>query len=76
MVLSQVYRLTGIGIAVGLIIALQVTPLIRSMLFGVEPIDGLTLVASVAVMAAVALIAGSVPAIRASRVDPLKSLSP
>lgn len=76
MVLSQVYRLTGIGIIVGLIIALQVTPLIRSMLFGVEPIDAVTLVASVAVMAAVALIAGSVPAIRASRVDPLQSLSP
>jgi predicted permease len=76
MVLSQVVRLTVIGLAIGLLLAWRVSPVVDSMLFGVEPGDGRTMVIAAALMAVVALVAGFMPAWKASRVDPLKSLAP
>lgn len=75
MILRQVLLLTLFGLVAGLVMAFLLGPLIRNMLFGVEPTDVSTLVLSALVMVGVALVAGSVPAYRASRVDPLKSLS-
>lgn len=76
MIMRQVLLLTGIGLGLGILVSLQVGPVVRSMLFGVEPDDGLTIFLASAIMAGVALLAGSIPAVRASRVDPLESLSP
>lgn len=73
LVLGQVARLTAVGLAVGLLLAYQVGPAVRSLLFGVEPDDGLTLLLTAVAMATVSLIAGAIPALRASRVDPLES---
>lgn len=74
MVLKEVAVLAGIGIAIGLPVALSLTRLVRTQLFGLTPNDPLTLGAAMAVLFLVALLAGYVPAWRASRVDPLVAL--
>jgi predicted lysophospholipase L1 biosynthesis ABC-type transport system permease subunit len=60
----------GIGLAVGLGVAVVATRWLGSMLFGVEPLDPVTLGGAAIAFAAVALIAASAPARRATRVDP------
>jgi putative ABC transport system permease protein len=47
---------------------------IATLLYGLEPRDPATLISSAAVLAAVGALAGSVPAYRASRVDPAEVL--
>ena len=74
MVLREVALLAGIGIAIGLPVALSLYRLVSTQLFGLTPTDPLTMGASVAVLFLVALLAGYLPARRASRVDPLVAL--
>lgn len=74
LVLRQVVIITGSGLAVGIHAALALTPLVRSFLYGVEPADPLSLAAAAVIMAAVAGVAGFLPARRASRFDPLIAL--
>jgi predicted permease len=59
------------GIAVGVAGAFATTRLLRSFLFEIRPSDPVTFVAVALVLAAVAVIASVVPAMRATRVDPL-----
>jgi predicted permease len=74
MVLRQVVVLMTAGLAIGIPAAIAATKLVRSLLFGLEPGDPFTLIAAAAIMAAVALLAGYLPARRASRMDPLVAL--
>jgi len=74
MVLREVALLAGIGIAIGLPVALSLARLVSTQLFGLTPTDPLTMGASMAVLFLVALLAGYLPARRASRVDPLVAL--
>ena len=74
MVVGQGLRHAVLGVAVGLAGALTATRLLRSMLFGIEPNDPLTLVGVAAVLATVALVASYIPARRATRVDPMVAL--
>jgi predicted permease len=74
MVLKESLLLVGVGIALGLPIALAATRLVKSLLFGLTPTDPATLFGSTLVMAAVAAMAGYLPARRAARVDPLVAL--
>ena len=76
MVLGQVARLTLVGLAVGLLVAWRVSPVVDSMLFGIEPGDTGIMALAAVLMSSVALAAGLVPAWKAARVDPLKSLAP
>lgn len=76
LVLKQAILLTTIGLAVGLFVAFQVGPIVESMLFGVASTDTNTMGLAATLMFLVALIAGGIPAYRASRVDPLVSLQP
>ncbi len=76
LVLIQVLRLTLLGLAIGVVLAWQVSPVVDSMLFGIDPGDPKTMLSAALLMAAVALAAGFLPAWRASRVDPLRSLAP
>ncbi len=77
-VLSHVLRdgapLVGIGLAVGLAGALAVSRTLESMLFGVESRDPAVFAAVPLVLAAVALAAMLVPARRATRLDPVRTL--
>jgi putative ABC transport system permease protein len=63
-----------IGGIVGMLAALAATRAIRTMLFGVTPLDAVSFAAAPAILAAVALLACYVPARRATRVDPLVAL--
>jgi putative ABC transport system permease protein len=74
MVLSQGLWLAGFGILLGVGLSLAFTRLLQSLLFEVKPIDPLTLVASSLFLAAVTLFASLIPALRASRVDPMVAL--
>lgn len=66
--------LAAIGLAAGLAVALYSSRLMQSLLFGVTPSDPLTFVGVAAAFLVVALIAVSVPAMRAVRVDPMTCL--
>ena len=73
-VLGQAAALTGIGIGVGLVGAFGLSRLLDSMLFGVSVTDPV-IFGSVAVgLGVIAIVAGYVPARRATRVDPMQAL--
>lgn len=77
-VLKQVLRegaqLAALGLALGLVGSLAAARLIATLLFGVKPTDPLTFAAVAVVRASVALAACYIPALRATRVDPLSAL--
>jgi predicted permease len=73
-VLGRTLLLAGAGIGIGLAAALAATRLLRSMLFGVSPVDPATIAGMVVILVAVATLSGIVPARRATRVDPLEAL--
>jgi predicted permease len=74
MVLSDVGRMAGAGIAFGAGLWLVLAQYVESQLYGVEPRDMVTLAGAAVVLGAVALAAGWAPARRASRVDPMQAL--
>jgi len=74
MVVVQGMRLAIAGVVVGLAAALGLSRLIASVLYGVEAWDPLVFLAAPALLALVALAAASIPARRASRVDPIEAL--
>jgi putative ABC transport system permease protein len=73
-VLGQGVRLTAIGLAVGVGLALMFSRSLAGLLFGITATDAATFAAVVALLAAVAMLAMWLPARRASRVDPLVAL--
>jgi ABC-type antimicrobial peptide transport system permease subunit len=74
LVLGQVMRLTAIGLAAGVVGAVIATRLLRSMLFEVKPGDPATYIGMICLIAAIALLAGYLPARRAARIEPLEAL--
>jgi ABC-type antimicrobial peptide transport system permease subunit len=74
MVMKEVLVLVAMGVGVGLPAALALTRLVRSQLFGIAPNDPSTLVMAAIGLAVVACAAGYIPALRASRVDPILAL--
>ena len=74
MVMRDVLILVGIGIGVGVPVALALTSVVRSQLYGLTGHDPMTLVFATVGLAFVALAAGYIPAIRASRLDPMRAL--
>ncbi len=74
MVLWQGMKLIGAGLAAGFAASLVLTRFLASLLFEVRPTDLATSGAVALVLAAVALVAGYLPAWRASRVDPMVAL--
>lgn len=76
LVLGQGMRLTALGILLGLIGSVLGTRLMTSMLFGVEPMDELTLLGVTLFLGTVAVLASYLPARRATRVNPVDALMP
>jgi predicted permease len=73
-VIWKTLRLALIGVAVGIVASLLLARLIASLLFQTASSDPLTFVAMVAVLGAVALVAGYLPARRASKINPIVAL--
>ena len=74
MVMREVTLLIGAGLAAGMVLALALADLIRSQLYGLNPRDPLTFVGSAIVLIVAAGLAGFIPALRASSVDPTNAL--
>ena len=74
LVVGQGLKIAGIGLTVGLIAALLLNRLIEGTLFGVSAADPISIGISVLVLIAAALAACLVPALRATRIDPIRSL--
>ena len=73
-VMTQTIALVSSGIAIGIVAALLLARLTASLLYQMEPTDPVSFIATVAVLLAVAVLAGYLPARRASRVDPMSAL--
>jgi putative ABC transport system permease protein len=63
-----------VGVAIGLVAALALSRLIASLIFGVRPTDPLTFAAVSVLLVAVGIVANIVPAYRASRIEPVRTL--
>jgi ABC-type antimicrobial peptide transport system permease subunit len=74
MVLGQGLMLTATGVLIGVVGAVLAARLMQSMLHGVTPRDPLTFAAVAAALMVVAILASLVPALRATRVDPVVAL--
>src|SRR5260370_827533 len=74
LVMREVLLLVAIGVAAGVTASLALTRVVQSQLFGLTPHDPLTLGLATAPLALVPCTAGYVPALRASRLDPMASL--
>jgi predicted permease len=74
MVVGRGLRLAGLGVAAGLVGSLALTRLMAGVLFGVTPTDPLTFGVVALALLAVAALASWLPALRATRVDPLVAL--
>jgi ABC-type antimicrobial peptide transport system permease subunit len=74
MFIRSALALTGIGIAIGLTAAAGLTRLMKSLLFGVSPLDPFTYVSVLIVLAASAVFASYLPARRAAAVNPVDAL--
>jgi ABC-type antimicrobial peptide transport system permease subunit len=73
-VLSEALLLVGIGVAVGLAVAIPLARFVATLLFRVTPTDVYVLLAATALMGTIAIIATALPAWRAARTDPLQAL--
>jgi predicted permease len=67
-------RLSGIGVACGLAAAAASTRLMSSLLFHVSPLDPLTYIGVACALVAAAALASFLPALRATRIDPVDAL--
>jgi ABC-type antimicrobial peptide transport system permease subunit len=73
-VIGRSMRLVAGGLLAGVLIALVAVSALQSVLFGVSPRDPLTIAAVAGLFVITAFLASSIPALRASRVDPLIAL--
>ena len=74
MIVRRGMALAAIGIALGAVAAAAIAPMLRSLLFGVKPLDAPTFAAVAVLLLAVAALATYVPARRATSVDPMTAL--
>jgi predicted permease len=74
LVMREVLLLVAIGVVAGVAAALALTRVVQSQLFGLTPHDPLTLGLATAALGIVACAAGYIPALRASRLDPMAAL--
>jgi len=73
-ILREALVLAALGIAIGLPVALALSRLIRSTLFGIKPYDPVTIVGSIILLLIVAALAAWIPARRAAKTDPMEAL--
>jgi putative ABC transport system permease protein len=70
LVLGETLRTVGVGVAVGVVIAVAGARVLRALVYGVSTTDPLTFAVVPVIVVAVAVLAAMIPARRAARVDP------
>jgi putative ABC transport system permease protein len=75
LVVGHALKLVGIGIVIGLLLSFLSTRALSTLLYNVEALDAMTFVFVTITLAAVALLASYIPALRATRADPMIALS-
>jgi putative ABC transport system permease protein len=73
-VLSRIALLVGCGALLGTVLSLWASRFVASLLYGVEPHDQTTLIGAAVTLVAVGMLAGGLPAWKASRIDPAQVL--
>lgn len=73
-IIGQGMWLTGVGLVGGIVLGVWAAGIMKTLLFGVESYDPVTLVSATIVLLATALLASYIPARRASRLDPMRIL--
>ena len=66
--------LTGIGVTIGVVAAAGLTQFMKSLLFGISPLDPFTYLAIPSILVSAAVLASYLPARRAAAVDPVEAL--
>jgi predicted permease len=74
LVMRDLLAVLAVGLAAGILISLAATRVLQQMLFGLSPRDTATMLLAAGVLSAVALLAGYLPARRATKVDPMVAL--
>jgi putative ABC transport system permease protein len=74
MTVKQSLKLVGLGLLIGLVSAFILTRVMATLLFGISATDPLTFLSISLVLLAVAMLASYIPALRATRVDPMIAL--
>jgi predicted permease len=74
MVFLQGALSTFVGLSIGILVAVALARVIRSGLYGISPIDPVSIGTTVLLLAVVSLLAGYIPACRAARIDPMVAL--
>jgi predicted permease len=74
LVMREVLLLLGIGMVIGLPAAWALTRFVQAQLYGITPADTPTVALAITGIAAVAIMAGFLPARRATRIDPMRAL--
>jgi ABC-type antimicrobial peptide transport system permease subunit len=74
MVMRDVLLLVAVGLAIGVPASMALARVVQSQLFGLTAHDPSTLFLATGALALVACLAGYIPAIRASRLDPMNAL--
>lgn len=74
MTVKQALKLVGAGMLIGLIAAFLLTRVLASLLFGISATDPITFIGISVVLLAVAILASYIPALRATKVDPITAL--
>jgi predicted permease len=73
-VVGETMRLALVGLALGIAAAVALSSVLTSLLFGVSPGDPWTYIGAAAILLLVAITAGLIPALRASRISPMTAL--
>lgn len=74
LIVGQALKLAALGLAIGLPVAVGLSRVMEGALFGVVALDGLTFIGFMLLLTGVAVFAGYLPALRATKVDPMIAL--
>jgi len=74
LILRDTAKMVGIGLTLGVVLALAATRYEASVLFGVRPLDPLSIALAIAVLSFAIAVSAWLPARRAASVDPMQAL--